>query len=41
MAYVPRQYAAVGTPLTVDVRGKAEPGQVVKLPFYQRKKDSA
>jgi aminomethyltransferase len=41
MAYVPRQYATVGTQLTVDVRGKPEPGQVVKLPFYQRKKDSA
>ncbi len=36
MAYVDRQYAAVGNELAVDVRGSAEPARVVKLPFYRR-----
>ena len=38
MAFVPPQYAAVGTELTVDVRGRPEPARVVQLPFYQRPK---
>ena len=34
MAYVPPQYAEIGTELAVDIRGTAEPARVVKLPFY-------
>lgn len=37
MAYVPPQYAKVGTPLAIDIRGTHEPAVVVSLPFYQRK----
>jgi aminomethyltransferase len=37
MAYVPPQYAQVGTPLAIDIRGTHEPAVVVSLPFYQRK----
>jgi aminomethyltransferase len=36
MAYVGPPYAAVGTSLTVDVRGRAEGARVVPLPFYRR-----
>lgn len=36
MAYVEPTHAAVGTELTVDIRGSAEPAQVVALPFYKR-----
>ena len=36
MAYVAAPQAAVGTPLTVDIRGQREPAKVVKLPFYKR-----
>jgi aminomethyltransferase len=36
MAYVPPQHAAVGTELSVDIRGSMEPARVVKLPFYTR-----
>jgi aminomethyltransferase len=38
MAYVAPAHAAVGTALTVDVRGKPEPARVVPLPFYRRAK---
>ena len=37
MAYVDPAAAAVGTDLTVDVRGTAIPARVVPLPFYSRK----
>jgi aminomethyltransferase len=37
MAYVPPASAKVGTELTVDIRGSAEPAKVVPLPFYKRK----
>lgn len=37
MAYVDPAAAAVGTPLTLDVRGTAIPARVVPLPFYSRK----
>ncbi len=37
MAYVPPAFAAIGTELTVDVRGNREPARVVALPFYKRK----
>ncbi len=36
MAYVQPTAAKVGTELTVDIRGRAEPARVVALPFYQR-----
>ncbi len=36
MAYVTPDLAAEGTPLAVDVRGRAEPVRVVPLPFYRR-----
>ncbi len=38
MAYVDVPHSAVGTPVTVDVRGKIEPAQIVPLPFYKRTK---
>lgn len=38
MAYVGPKYAAAGTQLAVEIRGKAAPAEVVSLPFYQRKK---
>lgn len=37
MAYVDGQYAAVDTPVEVDIRGKRESATVAKLPFYSRK----
>jgi aminomethyltransferase len=36
MAYVPAAQAAVGTNLSVDIRGQRESAKVVKLPFYKR-----
>ncbi|WP_034225276.1 glycine cleavage T C-terminal barrel domain-containing protein, partial [Actinotalea ferrariae] len=36
MAYVTPEVSGVGTELTVDVRGRAEPVRVVALPFYRR-----
>jgi len=36
MAYVPPALTTPGTKLTVDIRGKAMPVSVVKLPFYKR-----
>ena len=36
MGYVPPEHAEVGRELGIDVRGKTEPAQVVKLPFYKR-----
>lgn len=38
LAYVPTAIAQVGQTLAVDIRGKAYPAQVVKKPFYRRKK---
>ncbi len=38
MGYVAPQCAAVGTELTIDIRGRAEPARVVSLPFYSRTK---
>ena len=38
MAYVDVAFTAVGTALDVDLRGKAEPFEVVDLPFYKRAK---
>ena len=38
MAYVDVEHSAPGTALDVDLRGKAEPFEVVDLPFYKRQK---
>ena len=38
MAYVEPAYTALGTPCTVDIRGKTEEARVVPLPFYRRPK---
>ena len=38
MAYVDVEFTAVGTTLDIDLRGKAEPFEVVDLPFYKRRK---
>ncbi len=38
MAYLRQEFAAVGTPVEVDIRGKFQAAKVVKLPFYQRPK---
>lgn len=36
MGYVPVRYAAPGTALMIDIRGKVVPAQVVKTPFYRK-----
>ncbi|WP_461566641.1 glycine cleavage system aminomethyltransferase GcvT [Synechococcus sp.] len=36
LAYVPTALAKLGTELSVDIRGRQEPAQVVKRPFYRR-----
>ncbi|MGM9473852.1 glycine cleavage system aminomethyltransferase GcvT [Pseudarthrobacter sp. YS3] len=38
MAYVDVAYTEIGTALDIDLRGKAEPFEVVALPFYKRAK---
>lgn len=38
LAYVDREFAAEGTSLEADIRGKRYPFTVVALPFYSRKK---
>ncbi|MGO4385646.1 glycine cleavage system aminomethyltransferase GcvT [Specibacter sp. RAF43] len=38
LAYVDVEHAGLGTALDVDLRGKAEPFEVVALPFYKRQK---
>ncbi|MBT2250778.1 glycine cleavage system aminomethyltransferase GcvT [Arthrobacter sp. BHU FT2] len=38
LAYVDVEYATPGTLLDVDLRGKAEPFEVVDLPFYKRRR---
>ncbi len=38
MAYVPCSHAAVGTKLSVNLRGTMVPAEVVALPFYKRAK---
>ncbi len=37
MAYLPKKYAAVGTPVLIDLRGTKVDAKVVPLPFYRRK----
>ncbi len=36
MALIDTEFAAPGSKIVVDVRGKAEPAEVVPLPFYKR-----
>ena len=36
MAYVPIDMSAIGTELTIDVRGRASLARVVPMPFYKR-----
>jgi aminomethyltransferase len=38
LGYVPRALAAAGTSLDVEVRGRAVPAQVTRLPFYRANK---
>ena len=38
LAYVDVEHSALGTALDIDLRGKAEPFEVVELPFYRRAK---
>ncbi|MDQ4490863.1 glycine cleavage system aminomethyltransferase GcvT [Sinomonas sp. ASV486] len=38
LAYVDIAHSAVGTKLDADLRGKAEPFEVIELPFYKRQK---
>jgi aminomethyltransferase len=38
MAYVRPEWAELGTSLQVDVRGRPEAAEVVRLPFYRRRK---
>jgi aminomethyltransferase len=38
MAYVDVEVTELGTALDIDLRGKAEPFEVVALPFYKRQK---
>ena len=36
LAYVPQSLAKLGTELSVEIRGKAQPATVVRKPFYKR-----
>jgi len=36
MAYVPRELSEAGTALSVDIRGRTVPVEVVPMPFYKR-----
>lgn len=38
MGYLPVEFAEVGTPVSIDIRGKKQTARIVKLPFYKRKK---
>lgn len=38
LGYVAIEHATPGTELTVDLRGRAAPARIVKLPFYRRPK---
>lgn len=38
MAYLSEAHSKIGTPVSVDIRGKREAAQVVPLPFYKREK---
>ena len=36
LGYVASAHSAVGTPLTIDIRGRVAAARIVKTPFYQR-----
>jgi aminomethyltransferase len=36
LGYLPPRYAEPGTPISIDIRGKAVPAQVVTIPFYRK-----
>jgi len=36
MAYVDPKFSTLGTKVTVDIRGKSHPAEIVKVPFYVR-----
>jgi aminomethyltransferase len=38
LGYVPVRYATPGTAIAVDIRGKIVPAQIVKTPFYKKRK---
>ena len=38
LAYLPSARAAVGTELSVEIRGRRIGARVVKMPFYRREK---
>ncbi|MGB7416728.1 MAG: glycine cleavage system aminomethyltransferase GcvT [Thermosynechococcaceae cyanobacterium] len=38
LAYLPAEFAKIGQPVTVEIRGKQCPATVVKRPFYRRPK---
>ena len=38
LAYVPPQFAAVGSTLKIEIRGQGVKAQVVPSPFYKRPK---
>ena len=35
MAYLPADFSKIGTPVSIEVRGKLFPAEVVKKPFYK------
>ncbi len=37
MGYLKPAFATPGTEVAVDIRGRAEPARIVKLPFYRRR----
>jgi aminomethyltransferase len=41
LAYVPPEFAAVGTALKVEIRGQGVGAQVLPTPFYRRPKKKA
>jgi aminomethyltransferase len=41
LAYVPPEFAALGTPLKIEIRGQGVGAQVVPTPFYRRPKKAA
>jgi aminomethyltransferase len=41
LAYVPLEFAAVGTPLKVEIRGQGAGAAVIPTPFYKRPKKGA
>ena len=36
MGYIKSNFAEIGTPIKLEVRGKKYQGKISKLPFYQK-----